>query len=624
IVTCTSQDVSLQLVIRIGRYQNLTICKKFKKKKVFSAFKLILFIFCFVPLVIFEEPCSSCQCCPSGTDCITTNIVVQCIDPCATYTVVNDAWRSTENTDYSVLHCDQNIVWSGWYRFYLGQTSAQMPEKCVAERRCGTDVPLWITEPHPVQLNEIVNRTVCNAWLGSCCFFPTHTIQIKLCSGYYVYKLQQPSVCHLAYCAELPFRALAENESSITLQWNKINSSTSFVLQFNGIETNISSPDGDGPVNHTVSSLTAGTKYTFTLFHVFENVRNSGVQLTAVTATQNAGGFTKSGQNESSITLQWNKISNNISFVLQFNGTETNIRVPDGDGPVIHTVSSLIPRTKYTFTLFSVLENIRSSGVSITAATATQNAGGFTKSGQNESSITLQWNKISNNISFVLQFNGTETNIRVPDGDGPVIHTVSSLIPRTKYTFTLFSVLENIRSSGVSITAATAYTVSSLTAGTKYTFTLFSVFEGIRSSGVQLVAFLAPQNAEGFTKSGQYKSSITLQWNKINNSTSFVLQFNSTETNINAPDGDGPVTHTVSSLTPGTKYTFTLFSVFESIRSSGVQLIAFLEPSYVSRMKVQLTSQRKLSESEMQKVLEEYLRGNGLSQFSMKIRIIKP
>ncbi|MEQ2311540.1 hypothetical protein AMECASPLE_021162 [Ameca splendens] len=76
---------------------------------------------------------------------------------------------------------------------------------------------------------------------------------------------------------------LRVNETSITLQWNKVND-TSFVLQFNGRDTFISAPDGDGPVTHTVSSLTAGTRYTFTLFSVFGNVRDSGEQLTAVTA----------------------------------------------------------------------------------------------------------------------------------------------------------------------------------------------------------------------------------------------------------------------------------------------------------------------------------------------------
>ncbi|XP_043953345.1 uncharacterized protein LOC122820194 [Gambusia affinis] len=619
--------------------------------------------------------CTGCQCCPSGTACITTNGVVQCLDPCLNYTVLNDAWRSTENTNNSILHCDQYIVWSGWYRFYLGQTSAQIPEKCVAEQRCGTHAPLWINGAHPVQLNEIVTRTVCNAWLGSCCYFTSHTIQIKLCSGYYVYKLQQPSTCWLAYCAEpQPFRVLTQDESSITLMWNKINN-ISFVLQFNGTETNISSPDGDGPVTYKVSSLTAGTRYTFTLFYVFGNVRNNGGQLSAVTAPQNAEGFTRSGQDESSITLQWNKINNNTSFVLQYDGRETFIRAPDGDGPVIHTVSSLTAGTRYSFTLFSVFENVRSRGVSITVVTAPSNAQSFRPSSQNESSITLQWNKINNNISFVLQFNGTETLIRAPDGFGPVTHTVSFLTAGTKYTFTLISVLENLTSSGVSIAAATApqnaqgfrlssqnessitlqwdkinnstnfvlqiygiqmfirapdgfgpvtHTVSSLTAGTKYTFSLFSVFENVSSRGVQLTAVTAPKNAEGFRASEQDETSITLRWNKINN-TNFVLQFNGTETNISSPNGDGPVKHTVTSLTARTNYTFTLFSVFENARSSGVSIFAATGPNYVFGLKLKLELLGEMTKSEMEDALIELLKEYNLPpQITLKIVSNKP
>ncbi|XP_054906944.1 uncharacterized protein LOC129373194 [Poeciliopsis prolifica] len=582
-----------------------------------------------VSITAATGPCTGCRCCALGTECITTNGVVECLDPCVNYTVLNDAWRSTENTDNSVLHCDRFIAWSGWYRFYLGQSSAQIPEKCVAEQRCGTHAPLWINGAHPVQLNETVTRTVCNAWSSSCCRFPTHTIQIKLCYGYYIYKLQQPSTCWLAYCAEpQPFRVLTQSETSITLQWNKINNNISFVLQFNGTETNISAPDGDGPVNYMVSSLTAGTKYTFTLFFVFGNVRNSVQQLTAVTAPRNAEGFTKSGHNETSITLQWNKINNSTSYVLQFNGSETFITAPDGDGPVTYTVSSLTGGTTYTFTLYSVFENVRSSGVQLTAVTAPSNAQSFIPLSQDETSITLQWNKINDYTSFVLQFNGTETNITAPYGYGPVTHTVSSLTAGTRYTFTLISVLENLTSSGISIAAATApknakglraseqnersitllwskvnnstnfilqingfesfirspdgdgpvnYTVSSLAAGTKYTFTLFSVFENVRSSGVQLTAVTVPENAKGFRASKQDETSITLRWNKVGNNINFALQFNGTETNISAPDGDGPVKHTVTSLTARTNYTFTLFSVFENTRSSGVSILASTE-----------------------------------------------
>ncbi|MEQ2185463.1 hypothetical protein GOODEAATRI_018379, partial [Goodea atripinnis] len=83
----------------------------------------------------------------------------------------------------------------------------------------------------------------------------------------------------------------------------------------------------------------------------------------------NARNFRPSELDETSITLQWNNINYYVNFVLQFNGTETNISAPYGNGPVTHTVSSLTARTRYTFTLFSVSENVRSSGVNITAVT---------------------------------------------------------------------------------------------------------------------------------------------------------------------------------------------------------------------------------------------------------------
>ncbi|XP_029311194.1 receptor-type tyrosine-protein phosphatase H-like [Cottoperca gobio] len=469
------------------------------------------------------------------------------------------------------------------------------------------------------------------------------------------------------------FRSTGQDESSITLQWNTVNNNVSFILQFNGTEMNINASDGDGPVTHTVSSLTAGTKYTFTLFSVFENVRSSGENIPAVTAPPNAESFRSIGQDESSITLQWNKVNNNVSFILQFNGTEMNINASDGDGPVTHTVSSLTAGTKYTFTLFSVFENVRSSGENIPAVTAPPNAESFRSTGQDESSITLQWNTVNNNVSFILQFNGTEMNINASDGDGPVTHTVSSLTAGTKYTFTLFSVFENVRSSGENIPAVTAppnaesfrstgqdessitlqwnkvnnnvsfilqfngtemninasdgdgpvtHTVSSLTAGTKYTFTLFSVFENVRSSGENIPAVTAPPNAESFRSTGQDESSITLQWNTVNNNVSFILQFNGTEMNINASDGDGPVTHTVSSLTAGTKYTFTLFSVFENVRSSGENITAVTGSHYVVGLEVRLKSFVELSVSDMQRVMTELFRQYGLSPQLISLKVV--
>ncbi|XP_013877936.1 tenascin-R [Austrofundulus limnaeus] len=218
------------------------------------------------------------------------------------------------------------------------------------------------------------------------------------------------------------------------------------------------------------------------------------------------------------------------------------------------------------------------------------NPEGFKASDQNESSITLQWNKVNNNVSFVLQFNNSDTNISSPDGAEAVTHTVSRL-----------------------------------TAGTKYTFTLFSVFEDVRSSGVSLTAVTAPLNPEGFKASDQNESSITLQWNEVNNNVSFVLQFNNSDTNISSPDGAEAVTHTVSRLTAGTKYTFSLFSVFEDVRSSGVSLTAVTGPYYVLVMNQQFKSLTKLSETDIKDTMAELFRKYGLPpELSVNVLSVKP
>ncbi|XP_005748061.1 pancreatic secretory granule membrane major glycoprotein GP2-like [Pundamilia nyererei] len=134
----------------------------------------------------------------TGMDCSNS----QCVDPCHNYTVLNDDWRSTNNTDIQVLHCDKNIDWQGWYRLFLGESGAHIPERCLDPNRCGTHAPLWITQPHPTQSGEILTRTVCSSWEGNCCKFESHIIHVKHCYGnYYVYKLVKPVTCQLAYCA---------------------------------------------------------------------------------------------------------------------------------------------------------------------------------------------------------------------------------------------------------------------------------------------------------------------------------------------------------------------------------------------------------------------------------------
>uniref|UniRef100_A0A3B4AKR6 ZP domain-containing protein n=1 Tax=Periophthalmus magnuspinnatus TaxID=409849 RepID=A0A3B4AKR6_9GOBI len=140
--------------------------------------------------------------CPPGMDCISRNGTAHCGDPCEYYTVLDEPWRSTDNRYIEPAKCDRHVHWQGWYRLFLNGTNAQIPESCVEQYMCGTHAPMFITEPHPTQSNDIETLRVCASYRSTCCNFDSPSIHVKRCYGqYYVYKLVRPNYCSLAYCA---------------------------------------------------------------------------------------------------------------------------------------------------------------------------------------------------------------------------------------------------------------------------------------------------------------------------------------------------------------------------------------------------------------------------------------
>ncbi|KAK6300804.1 hypothetical protein J4Q44_G00289020, partial [Coregonus suidteri] len=161
--------------------------------------------------------------CPVGEDCISVGGTSLCADPCQFYTVLNDAWRSTTNNGaVNGEHCDMSVNWQGWYRLFLGNTSVQMPERCVERYMCGTHAPMWLTDPHPQLSNSVVQRGVCGNWASGCCSFKQGPIHVKACYGnYYVYKFVPAVNCHLAYCADVNTKVCStcrNDETCMTLE----------------------------------------------------------------------------------------------------------------------------------------------------------------------------------------------------------------------------------------------------------------------------------------------------------------------------------------------------------------------------------------------------------------------
>ncbi|CAM4464842.1 unnamed protein product [Leuciscus chuanchicus] len=140
---------------------------------------------------------------PTTVTPVTISPVYLSADPCYTYTELDDTWRSINNTYASVRKCDTSVSWSGWYRLFINNTSAHIPDTCVAPFSCGTFIALWIRGGHPTVTDGVVTRDVCGYAGSYCCYFGSFPIKVKACpDDYYVYELVSPTLCSSAYCAD--------------------------------------------------------------------------------------------------------------------------------------------------------------------------------------------------------------------------------------------------------------------------------------------------------------------------------------------------------------------------------------------------------------------------------------
>uniref|UniRef100_A0A3B3HSG1 UMOD/GP2/OIT3-like D8C domain-containing protein n=1 Tax=Oryzias latipes TaxID=8090 RepID=A0A3B3HSG1_ORYLA len=140
---------------------------------------------------------------PGCQDCVIINGTAQCGEACQHYSELNDNWLSEYNI-YGNSYCRGYSSPEGWYRMFVGQTSAQIPETCVQDSRCSSSYNRWkMTQPHPTQYNQTVTRSLCYSYGSSCCSSTSsYSIKVKLCYGdFYVYKLQTLPGCNIAYCA---------------------------------------------------------------------------------------------------------------------------------------------------------------------------------------------------------------------------------------------------------------------------------------------------------------------------------------------------------------------------------------------------------------------------------------
>ncbi|XP_021333205.2 uncharacterized protein adgre15 [Danio rerio] len=159
--------------------------------------------------------CNSAYCADVGSVIISSTAATPVIitpDPCYTYTVLDDPWRAdSSQPSKPVTKCDTSVSWSGWYRLFINGLNAHIPDTCVEQYSCGTEIALWIHGGHPTVEDGVVTRDVCGYAGGYCCFYGSFPIRVKACPrNYYIYELLRPYFCTSAYCA------VVSNMSSIS------------------------------------------------------------------------------------------------------------------------------------------------------------------------------------------------------------------------------------------------------------------------------------------------------------------------------------------------------------------------------------------------------------------------
>lgn len=123
-------------------------------------------------------------------------------DPeCLNYSNLTSERRSSSfrlPTD-DTASCDNKLP-PGWYRF-LPPAGVQMATSPPPQGMCATPVTSWLSSEHPQVTDGIVNGTVCFRWGDNMCMW-SQVIQVRNCSGFYVYKLQPTKYCPLHFCGQ--------------------------------------------------------------------------------------------------------------------------------------------------------------------------------------------------------------------------------------------------------------------------------------------------------------------------------------------------------------------------------------------------------------------------------------
>ncbi|XP_040923291.1 receptor-type tyrosine-protein phosphatase H-like isoform X12 [Toxotes jaculatrix] len=289
------------------------------------------------------------------------------------------------------------------------------------------------------------------------------------------------------------FKSVGQSETSITLQWKKVDNILKYALKFNGVtrEINVTATTGDNLMNHTISNLTSATEYNFTLFAEFENVRSSGVYHIAATVPENVKLVTVT-QTVNSITLTWDKVKEISTYILRYGDSDLPVKGNSSKShqneSVTYVVAPLTAGKKYNFTLITVFEGLNSTGHQFTAVTVPPMVSSVNVTERSVTSLTLKWENLEKNWNYLLQINDSYVTVTPDVPPNVVSHPVTHLKPGTEYPFrviTMFSGLNSTAYEDFTVTAIDCASVSWRVTNSTIQGTVEGIFSNATASNRQ-------------------------------------------------------------------------------------------------------------------------------------------
>ncbi|XP_043562355.1 receptor-type tyrosine-protein phosphatase eta [Chiloscyllium plagiosum] len=420
------------------------------------------------------------------------------------------------------------------------------------------------------------------------------------------------------------------NTTSVTLKWNR---QSDYKAEYRYKVETIGDPSSNSTVideSVTVVDLNSGTNYTFNVFTlVTDGTASDPVTLSFTTVPNAVTNVTLVSRNTTSITLRWNRQSD---YKAEYRYKVETIGDPSSNTTVNDesiTVVGLNPGTKYTFRVLTLAgDGTASDPVTVSFTTVPNAVTNITLVNRNTTSITLRWDSQADYKAEyrykVKSFGNPSSNNSVTDES----ITVVDLSPGTNYTFSVltlaadgtasdpvtvyFTTVPNavtnvtlVSRNATSITlrwnrqsdykAEYRYKVETigdppsnstvndestavvdLNPGTKYTFRVLTLAgDGTASDPVTVSFTTVPKAVTNVIRVNRNTTSITLEWNR---QADYKAEYRYKVETIGDPSSNSTVIDesvTVVDLNPGTKYTFSVFTLAADGTSSGPVTVSF-------------------------------------------------